>query len=163
MSVNGEPTCKEKYGSIHEAIRAFTACVKMQNSSSISACRPRPRVHAAFLHLQCANRSFWPLVSKYKTSNVFYFLHQNKTLRFIAHQRPRSEEREKKKSIKKSLCSTRRDFINNGPIRAKLRKKFLIVYGTKSRRVEYRSRQFPRLFFAMKGGKTRLSTRINFY
>ena len=32
---------------------------------STSACRPRPRVHAAFLHLQCANRLFWPLVSKY--------------------------------------------------------------------------------------------------
>ena len=34
--------------------------VKMQHSPSTSACRPRPRVHAAFLHLQCANRPFWP-------------------------------------------------------------------------------------------------------
>ena len=35
-----------------------------------SACRPRPRVHAAFLHLQCANRPFWPLVSKYTIFNT---------------------------------------------------------------------------------------------
>ena len=34
-------------------------------SPSTLACRPRPRVHAAFLHLQWANRPFWPLVSKY--------------------------------------------------------------------------------------------------
>ena len=34
-------------------------------SPSTSACRPRPRVHAEFLHSQCTNRPFWPLVSKY--------------------------------------------------------------------------------------------------
>ena len=44
---------------------SLTARVKMQHSLSTSTCRPRPRVHAAFLHLQCANRSFRPLVSKY--------------------------------------------------------------------------------------------------
>ena len=32
-------------------------------------------------------------------------------------------------------------------------KNFLIVYGTKSRRVEYRSRKFPRLFLRWKAGK----------
>ena len=32
-------------------------------------------------------------------------------------------------------------------------KNFLIVYGTKSRRVEYRSRKFPRLFVRWKAGK----------
>ena len=32
-------------------------------------------------------------------------------------------------------------------------KNFLIVYGTKSRRVEYRNRKFPRLFLWWKAGK----------
>ena len=32
-------------------------------------------------------------------------------------------------------------------------KNFLIVYGTKSRRVEYHSRKFPRLFSRWKAGK----------
>ena len=35
------------------------------------ACRPRPRVHAAFLHLQYANRPFWPHVSKYTISSTW--------------------------------------------------------------------------------------------
>ena len=37
-------------------------------------------------------------------------LHQNKTLRFVAHQRPRLEDREKKKSIKLFLFYI---FLNN--------------------------------------------------
>ena len=37
----------------------------MQHSPSTSASQPWPRVHAAFLNLQCANRPFWSLVSKY--------------------------------------------------------------------------------------------------
>ena len=44
---------------------SLTARVKMQHLPSASACQPRPRVRAAFSHLQCANRPFWPLVSKY--------------------------------------------------------------------------------------------------
>ena len=39
------------------------------HSLSTSACRPRSRVRAAFLHFQCANRPFWPLVSKYTISD----------------------------------------------------------------------------------------------
>ena len=47
---------------------SLTARVKMQHLPSTSACRPRPRVRVAFSHLQCANRLFWPLVSKYTIS-----------------------------------------------------------------------------------------------
>ena len=42
-------------------------------------------------------------------------------------------------------------------------KNFLIVYGTKSRRVEYRSRKFPRLFLQWKAGKDGFQTRINLF
>ena len=45
----------------------------MQHSPSTSACRPRPRVHATFLHLQCANRPFWTLASKYTISQLLAF------------------------------------------------------------------------------------------
>ena len=37
----------------------------MQHEPAAEADRSWSRVHAAFLHLQCANRPFWPLVSKY--------------------------------------------------------------------------------------------------
>ena len=37
----------------------------MQHEPAAEADRPRSRLSAAFLHLQCANRPFWPLVSKY--------------------------------------------------------------------------------------------------
>ena len=37
---------------------------RAQNALDLGLDR-RLRVHAAFLHLQCANRPFWPLVSKY--------------------------------------------------------------------------------------------------
>ena len=70
MSVNGEPTRvrmnlwrKIWFDTWGHTGDSLTARVKMQHSPSTSACRPRPRVHAAFLHLQCANRPF--LVSKY--------------------------------------------------------------------------------------------------
>ena len=50
----------------------------MQHSPSTSACRPRPRVHAAFLHLRCANRPFWLLVSKY---TIFYQIEKKTDIR----------------------------------------------------------------------------------
>ena len=47
--------CKEKYRSIHEAIRAIRLLIVWKSST----------YPTAFSHLQCANRPFWPLVSKY--------------------------------------------------------------------------------------------------
>ena len=61
MPVNGEPTRvshafeKKKYGSIHEATRAIRSLLVWKCSTYRW---PRLRVHAAFLHSQCANRRF---------------------------------------------------------------------------------------------------------
>ena len=44
---------------------SLTARVEMQHEPAAEADKPRSRVHAAYLHLQRANRPFWPLVSKY--------------------------------------------------------------------------------------------------
>ena len=60
----------------------------MQHSPSTSAYRPRPRVHAALLHLQCANRPFWPLVSKYTIFDVLYYYEYSDTniSKFLFHE-----------------------------------------------------------------------------
>ena len=50
-----------------------------RNQEKEKACRPRPRVHAAFLHEQCTNRPFWPLVSKY----TIYFFRKKQQLLYI--------------------------------------------------------------------------------
>ena len=63
LSVNGSACiCNEKYGSIHEGATcdSLTARVNVQHKS-----RPRPRVHAAPCHLQCAKRSFCTVASTY--------------------------------------------------------------------------------------------------
>ena len=49
--------------------------------------------------------------------------------------------------------STHRYFINNRRFVQNFVKNFLIIYETKSRRVEYRSRKFPRLFLRWKALK----------
>ena len=59
--------CKEKYDSIHEAARAIRLLIVWKSSTY-----PQPRpdgLSIAFSHLQCANRPFWPLVTKYTIFN----------------------------------------------------------------------------------------------
>ena len=61
--------CKEKYGSIHEAIPAICLLIVWKSNTNH---QPKPGslgrgfvLHFHTCSAQCANRPFWPLVSKY--------------------------------------------------------------------------------------------------
>ena len=64
-SVNGEPTRVSHSFVKKNKIRYMRPHGRFAHLRTTSAYRSRPWIYAAFLHSQCANRPFRPLVSKY--------------------------------------------------------------------------------------------------